>query len=113
MTAQAFRRIALAFPGVVEQSHFDHPDFRVSGKIFATLGYPRRGWGMVKLSPKLQKRFVQSGPDTFIPAPGKWGRGGGTLIHLRFAQTGEVRKALIAAWRNTAPGRLTKQVNLE
>jgi hypothetical protein len=48
MTANDFRRLALSFPESEERSHMDHPDFRVAGKLFATLGYPERGWAMVK-----------------------------------------------------------------
>ena len=76
MTTKEFRKIALNSPDVSEKSHFAHPDFRVRGKIFATLGYPRKGWGVVILSPKLQKAFVESDPDAFLPVKGKWGFGG-------------------------------------
>jgi hypothetical protein len=48
MTAAEFRRIALSLPQTNEAAHMGHPDFRVAGRIFATLGYPRSGWGMVK-----------------------------------------------------------------
>jgi predicted DNA-binding protein (MmcQ/YjbR family) len=58
MTREHFRRMALGLPGSLEQSHMGHPDFRVSGKIFATLDYPGEGWAMVKLSPERQARFV-------------------------------------------------------
>ncbi|HVB58611.1 MAG TPA: MmcQ/YjbR family DNA-binding protein [Candidatus Acidoferrales bacterium] len=39
MTPQAFHQIALRLPESIESSHMNHPDFRVRGKIFATLGY--------------------------------------------------------------------------
>lgn len=73
MTSAEFRKIALSFPDVSEKSHFAHPDFRVRGKIFATLGYPRKSWGVVVLTPKLQKNFAESDPDAFLPVKGKWG----------------------------------------
>lgn len=113
MTTNEFRTIALSFPDVLEKSHFDHPDFRVAGKIFATLGYPRKGWGMVKLPPKLQKSFVESDPDAFMPVKGTWGLQGATTVLLRLAKKSVVRTALIAAWRSTAPKRLTRRINLQ
>ncbi len=106
MTASDFRRLALSFPEVVESSHMDHPDFRVGGKIFATLGYFDQGWGMVKLMPDQQEEFVKAEPKVLVPAKGYWGRHGATCVHLRSAKKSTVRKALFAAWLNTAPKRL-------
>jgi hypothetical protein len=113
MTSNEFRSIALSFPEVEESSHFNHPDFRVGGKIFATLGYPRRGWGMVKLTPKQQQSFVEVHPDTFVPVKGKWGLRGATTVLLRLARKAELRKALVVAWRNAAPKRLTDQIDVQ
>lgn len=106
MTARDFRRMALSFPEAVESSHVDHPDFRVGGKIFATLGYFDKGWGMVKLMPDQQEEFVQAQPKVFVPAKGYWGRLGSTCVHLKRAKKTALRKALVAAWLNTAPKRL-------
>ena len=113
MTSKEFRTIALSFPEVEEKSHFDHPDFRVAGKIFATLAYPRKGWGMVKLSPRDQKFFVESNTKIFSPANGQWGLKGATLVHLRNAGKNVVRTALIAAWRNRAPKALREQIDIQ
>jgi hypothetical protein len=44
MTAKDFRQIALSLPESIESAHMDHPDFRVDGKIFATLDAPSKGW---------------------------------------------------------------------
>jgi hypothetical protein len=106
MTAAQFRRIALSLPEAVENAHQDHPDFRVGGKIFATLGYPDKGWGMVKLFPDQQQDFVVSKPKIFVPANGAWGRQGCTLVQLKSAAKEEVHKALRAAWLRTAPTKL-------
>lgn len=106
MTAAKFRRLALSLPEVVENAHQDHPDFRVGGKIFATLGYPDRGWGMVKLFPDQQEGFRRSKPKVFLPANGAWGRQGATLVHLKNAREAELRKAMLAAWLRTAPKKL-------
>ncbi len=108
MTANDFRRIALAFPETAEHAHMDHPDFRVAGKIFATLGYPAKGWGMVKLTPEQQHYFTKDYPATFVPANGAWGRKGATTVLLKSVDKEALEKALSAAWRNTAPKRLSK-----
>lgn len=107
MTASDFRRIALSFPEATESAHTDHPDFRVGGKIFATLDYPGKGWGMVKLPPKQQVFFIEAEPKVFAPAKGVWGLRGATIVHLRAAKRVSLRRALAAAWRNVAPKRLS------
>jgi len=84
-----------------------HPDFRVKGKVFATLG-PDEDWGMVKLTPKHQADLMRDEPDVFSPASGAWGRSGCTIIQLKPAKKLIVRQALLAAWRNTAPKRLVE-----
>ncbi len=113
MTASDFRRIALSLPQASEAAHMGHPDFRVAGRIFATLGYPRSGWGMVKLTPEQQALFVRAQPTMFAPVEGGWGRGGATNVRLRAARKGAVREALITAWRNRAPKRLAGQLGPE
>src|SRR5438477_10321053 len=73
MTAGDFRKLALSFPEAIESAHMHHPDFRVRGKIFATLGYPDKHWAVVKLTPNEQKRFIQSDPKVFNPGEGRLG----------------------------------------
>jgi hypothetical protein len=109
MTQADFRRMALALPEAVESAHMNHPDFRVRGKIFATLGYPDKGWGMVKLGAAQQKRLVAREPDVFVPAAGAWGRAGATTVRLRSADKATVRQALAVAWSSTAPKTLARQ----
>ena len=108
MTAEEFRTLALSFPEASEAAHMGHPDFRVRGKIFATLG-PDEDWGMVKLTADEQAAFVRAEPDVFHPASGAWGRRGATIVRLGGAKALTVRQALIAAWRNTAPKQLAQQ----
>src|SRR6476646_5413947 len=108
MTPNEFRKLALSFPEAIESAHMRHPDFRVGGRIFATLGYPNQNSATVKLSPDEQKEFIGSHPDVFQPAKGDWGRQGSTIVHLPVATIEIVREALAAAWRNTAPKRLSK-----
>lgn len=106
MTADGFRRLALALPETLESAHMGHPDFRAGGKIFATLGYPDAAWGMVKLTVEQQALFLRLAPDAFAPAKGAWGRRGSTTVHLSRASAAIVRDALAAAWRNVASKRL-------
>jgi len=106
MTANDFRRIALSLPETKESAHMDHPDFRVCDKIFATLGYPDDDCGMVKLTPEQQQSFMRAEPGLFDPCSGAWGRRGATNVRLGLAKKETIRKALVAAWTNTAPKRL-------
>jgi hypothetical protein len=109
MTANDFRRLALDLPEVVENAHMDHPDFRVGGKVFATLGHPATDWGMVKLTAEQQHYLSKDNPDVFVPVKGAWGRQGATSVMLKAADKKTLVKALRAAWMNTAPKRLVKQ----
>ena len=109
MTPDDFRKIALSFREAVESAHMHHPDFRVNGKIFATLGYPDENWAVVKLTPEEQKSFVRADPEVFQPVKGAWGRRGNTKVYLPSAKIATVREALAAAWRNTAPKHLAEQ----
>ena len=108
MTADEFRSLALGLPEASEGAHMGHADFRVRGKIFATLG-PDEDWGMVKLTPTEQASFVRTEPDVFEPIKGAWGRRGCTKVTLAAAEELTVRHALIAAWRSTAPKRLVQE----
>jgi hypothetical protein len=108
VTAKDFRRMALSFPETLESAHMGHPDFRVRGKIFATV-WPSKEWGMVKLTPLQQQAFVQAVPDVFEPVKGGWGRRGATSVRLEAADKPTLRRALVTAWRNTAPKRLVEQ----
>jgi hypothetical protein len=109
MTAEEFRDLALSLPEAVHQSHMGHPDFRVKGKIFATLGWPDLGRAMVKLTPEQQVVFVAARPMTFAPVPGGWGRRGATHVILESADDVAVEDALALAWRNTAPRKLIRE----
>lgn len=105
MTANEFRRIALGLPDASEAQHMGHPDFRVGGRIFATLGHPKAGFGVVMLTPEQQEMFVRTEPEAFEPVPGGWGKNGSTRVTLRAAKKSAVREALKVAWSNRAQGR--------
>ena len=113
MTAEQFRRLALSFPEAYESSHMRHPDFRVrGGKLFATLAYPDKTWGMVKLTPDQQEEFVGAEPEVFAPVTGGWGRGGATSVRLRAATPRILKPALAAAWCNATPKKLAREYEL-
>ena len=96
VTPEEYRRIALGFPGATQGSHMDHPDFRVGGRIFATLWKEE---GVVLLSPDQQAQLVRSNPDAFSPVKGGWGRRGSTTVHLEDADKPSVRRALSMAYQ--------------
>lgn len=102
MTPDHFRKLALALPDVQECAHMNHPDFRVGGRIFATLGYPDEAWAMVKLFPDQQAAFIAADPKTFSPVKGAWGKQGCTSIRLEKAKKRKVQEALHTAWRKAA-----------
>ena len=105
MTSAAFRKLALRLPDVEERAHMGHPDFRVGGRVFATLGYPGRGWAMVKLRPEEQAAFLVMRPGTFVRVTGKWGEQGSTSVNLRRATAAAAAAALRAAYEQQARGR--------
>jgi hypothetical protein len=103
VTIADFRRLALNLPEAKEGAHMGHPDFRIRNRIFATLGVPDRGWGMVKLSPEQQEVLMRAEPAVFKPAAGAWGRRGSMHVRLAAVDRTTLRSALGMAWRNTAP----------
>ena len=104
MTPAAFRKLALSLEGAMEGAHGGHPDFRAGGKVFASLGYPGKEWGMVKLDAEQQQMLVSAEPGMFVPVKGTWGLRGATSVRLAAADARTMLSALTIAWRNvTAP----------
>jgi hypothetical protein len=99
MTPTEFRRAALSFPETEERAHMNHPDFRARGKVFATLGYPDKFCGMVKVTPVEQEMLVETEPEVFSPCAGAWGRAGCTSVQLKLAKKSAVHRAMEAAWQ--------------
>ena len=99
MTAADFRRIALSLEGASEGSHMGAADFRVEGRIFATLASVKQGYGNLMLNPEQQAEFVGEQPDIFVPVAGGWGKSGATHIRLAAANEDVLAGALRAAWR--------------
>lgn len=104
MNAADFRRIALSLDGAEEGSHMGAPDFRVRGRIFATLASQDQGYGNLKLTPEQQADFVRELPEVFLPIPGGWGRMGMTHIRLARASEDVLAGALRTAWQLRVDG---------
>jgi hypothetical protein len=100
MTAEQFRKLALSIPDSEEHAHHNHPDFRVRGKIFATLGYPDQTRAMVRLTPEQQAEFMHDHPDLFSPCAGAWGRQGSTSVCLPKATKAVMQLVVKAAAQN-------------
>src|ERR1700689_3583186 len=99
MTAKDFRRIALSLDGAEEGSHMGAVDFRVGGRIFATLASVKDGYGNLMITPALQAEFIAERPDLFLPVHGGWGRMGATHIRLSSVDEDTLRGALHTAWK--------------
>jgi hypothetical protein len=99
MTADDFRRLALSLPGAEESSHMGSPDFRVGGRIFATLASQALGYGNLMLTPEQQAAFVEELPKVFLPVHGGWGRMGVTHVRLAAASEDVLLGALQTAWK--------------
>ena len=98
-TADDFRRLALGLDGAEERSHMGAPDFRVGGRIFATLASEAQGYGNLMLTPEIQAAFVAEAPAVFVPIAGGWGRMGMTHVRLAAADEETLAGALRTAWK--------------
>ena len=105
MSPELFRALASGFPQALESSHFDVVDFRVGGKIFATLR-PDDGRAVLKLSPDEQRLLMETAAGMFEPVKGSWGQKGWTRVILEAADEAMVRHAMAMAWRTVAPKKL-------
>jgi len=103
VTGADVRRFALSMPGAMEGEHFGNPDFRVGGKIFATLSLEKEGFGVLILTPEQQAGMVADEPEVFSPVPGGWGRKGSTRVRLAKVTPGVLEGALRTAWLRKAP----------
>jgi hypothetical protein len=99
LNAADFRRVALSLDGAEEGSHMGAPDFRVGGRIFATLASQHEGYGNLMLTPEIQADFVNDAAEVFLPIRGGWGRMGMTHICLAKATEDVLAGALRAAWK--------------
>lgn len=99
MDAKDFRRIALSLEGAQEGSHMGAQDFRVGGRIFATLAHEKLGYGNLILTPEQQAAFVEEMPEVFLPVHGGWGKNGATHIVLATTNQDLLEGALRTAWK--------------
>src|SRR5271163_2690491 len=99
MNVSDFRRIALSQEGAEEGSHMGAADFRVGGRIFATLASQSQGYGNLMLTLEQQAMFVEEQPEVFVPIAGGWGRMGATHIVLAKANEDLLAGALRTAWK--------------
>ena len=111
VTPDQFRRLALALPEALESAHMGTPDFRVRGRIFATLPAGANAAGVLKFTPEQQALFMHVDPAAFVPVDGSWGRRGWTRVSLRAARARFTGDALTTAWRNVAPKKLVAAVD--
>jgi hypothetical protein len=109
LSHEDFRRIALGMDDAVESAHMGHPDFRVSGGIFATI-HSDHQHGMLKLTPDQQKKFVHDYPATFVPENGAWGRAGSTSVRLDLVEEEILGEVMTLAWQNIAAKRVTARL---
>ena len=100
MTGEGFRQLALSMKDATEGSHFGNADFRVGGRIFATLSLESQGYGVLILTPEQQAGMVEDAPEVFSPVPGGWGRNGSTRVLLAMVAPGVLEAALQTAWQN-------------
>ena len=99
MDTNDFRRLALGLEGAEEGSHMGSADFRVGGRIFATLASAKQGYGNLMLTPQIQAEFVAELPEVFIPVAGGWGLNGATHVRLSLANEDLLLGALRTAWK--------------
>ena len=91
--------MVLAMKDTVEGAHMGHPDFRVGGRIFATI-HPDPKSAMVALTPEQQQRFVADAPGVFVPEKGAWGLQGMTAVNLKLVDEEMLGEALTLARQN-------------
>lgn len=104
MTQDEFRALAASFPEAAAGSHFDTSDFRVGGRIFATLR-KTDGRAVLKLSHDEQQLLMATAPGLFEPVTGAWGRKGWTRVVLEASDAATVRHAMAMAYRSVTPKR--------
>jgi hypothetical protein len=112
MSPADFRQLALSLPEATEAAHMNHPDFRVGGKIFATLPDPEQCVAVLMLTLEQQRQLIDDEPDVFAPVKGGWGERGATEVQLEIANRQTLAAALALAWRKRAPKSLATRVGL-
>lgn len=108
-TFQTLEKIALSFPEVTVELHFEKISFRVKKKIFATYD-EKTDRATVKLTAFEQNRFSSSHPNIF-PVDNKWGNQGWTFVELDNVRQGLLTDVLKTAYCEVAPKELAEAVS--
>ena len=94
-----FRKLAMSFPNVTEEPHFEKKSFRINKKIFATFD-EKNNTAILKLNEIDQSVFCASSEMIFYPIPNKWGKQGWTIVELSKVRTEMFEDALILSYQN-------------
>ncbi|HEX2810210.1 MAG TPA: MmcQ/YjbR family DNA-binding protein [Kineosporiaceae bacterium] len=105
------RELVSHLPEVTESSHHEVTDFRVRGRIFATM--PSIGVLALRLAPEQQAELIATDPESFTPAAGSWGRQGWTRVQTARLTLAELGELLADAWARRAPLTLARQLTGE
>lgn len=105
VTLDQLRKLALSFPEVTEEPHFEKTSFRVKKKIFATFNQ-KEETAVIKL-PILNDNFDSA---TIYPVPGAWGRQGWTVIELKKISWDMFKELLLSAYCEVAPKKLSQKI---
>lgn len=97
MHSEEFKNLALSFPGIISQPHFDRTAFKIEGKrIFATL-HEKNESANILLSLPEQKLFSEIN-QLIYPIPNKWGTHGWTTFEIKNLERDVVFEALRSAY---------------
>jgi predicted DNA-binding protein (MmcQ/YjbR family) len=111
VSISTFRKIALSFPGVSEDLHFEKTSFRVNKKIFATYDSKLKR-ACIRLSEIDQHVFSTADRQIIFPVDNKWGKQGWTLVEMTRVRKDLFADALTVAYCQVAPKKLAEQVKL-
>jgi predicted DNA-binding protein (MmcQ/YjbR family) len=101
VNVKPFKQLALSFPGVEEQPHFEKTSFRVKKKIFAT-HTSDSDIACVKLSEIDQSVFCAFDKTIIYPVNNKWGKQGWTLVELKKVRKDMLKDILTTAYNEVA-----------
>ena len=99
VSIDTFRKLAMSFPNVTEEPHFEKTSFRINKKIFATFD-EKNNTAILKLNEIDQSVFCASSQMIFYPIPNKWGKQGWTIVELSKVRTEMFEDALILSYQN-------------
>lgn len=110
VTIHDLRSLALSFPEVTEEPHFEKTSFRVNKKIFATYD-EKNERACIKLSNVDQDVFSILDKSIIYAVPNKWGKQGWTFIEMETVNPELFQEAIITSYCTVAPKKLADQVS--